>query len=422
MITRMKVQNFKSLRDFELELGPINVLVGPNLAGKSNVIDVFKFLFDLLHPSGGQEGLWFALNNRGGLDLAWKGSSTSFVSISIEGDRVGERDTHWIYELGIFFPPNGSTEIQREALRLRRGAEERELIGERSGARWLKNYDGKEIAQFPGGYRSVLQGRVANWDGDFLAALIESWTFHQFIPALMKQPNKTGTGRALDKTGSNLSAWLMWKQTHDPDQFARIAQAARDLLPGLRSLLTTPTEQGTVYISAQESGLISPVNVWQMSDGEVALLALLSLIYSPPEWAGSLYCIEEPENHLYPKLLSAVVRLLRQVREEVVQAREEAMGRARAAIFSPPSAVIQARQETMHGLGSGATLSQLVITTHSPQLVDLFSLDEVIWLEKKEGATAAVRPRDKKHLRELVRDKELGLADVVYSGILSEPE
>jgi len=190
--------------------------------------------------------------------------------------------------------------------------------------------------------------------------------------------------------GSNVSAWLMWIQTHHPEQFSKIAQAACDLLPGFRKLLTSPTQQGTVFISAQESGLISPINLWQMSDGEVALLAFLSLIYSPPEWTSSLYCLEEPENHLYPKLLTAVVRLLRQVREEANQA--------------------------------GLPLSQLIIATQSPQLVDLFSLDEVIWLQKKEGATVAIRPRDKQHLRQLVSDKELGLADVVYSGILSEPE
>ncbi len=393
MITRVKVQNFKSLSDFKLELGPINVLVGPNMAGKSNVIDVFKFLFDLLHPTGGQEGLWSALNTRGpALDLPWKGSETNFVSIAIEGEREDAPGTHWAYKLQVSFPPNGIIQIQKEDLRLRRGAEERELIGERpaAGGRWLKNYDGKELAGVPGSDRSALQSIVANWDGDFLAALIEKWRFHQFLPALMKTPNPTSKGRVLDKVGSNLSAWLMWIQTHHPEQFAKIAQAASDLLPGFRKLLTWPTEQGTVFISSQESGLISPVNLWQMSDGEVALLAFLSLIYSPPEWTGSLYCIEEPENHLYPKLLNAVVRLLRQVREEATQA--------------------------------GLPLSQLIIATQSPQFVDLFSLDEVIWLQKRDGATTAIRARDKQHLRELVSDKELGLADIVYSGIISEPE
>jgi predicted ATPase len=393
MITRLKVQNFRSLSNFELELGPVNILVGPNMAGKSNVIDVFRFLFDLLHPGSGQQGLWSAVNNRGAAsDLPWKGSSANFINFTMEGDQPAARGENWVYELAISFPPTGYAQIQKEALRLRRGGDERELIFERPGGSgpWLKNYDGREIAGLPGGDRSVLQGRVANWDGDFLSTLIEGWRFHQFLPALMKQPNQTGVGQVLDQYGRNISAWLLWIQTHHPEQFTKIAQAASDLLPGFRKLLTTPTQQGTVFLSSLESGLLRPVNLWQMSDGEVALLAFLSLVYSPPEWAGGLYCIEEPESHLYPKLLGAVVKLLRQVREE-------------AAV-------------------SGFPLSQLIIATQSPQLVDYFSLDEVIWLEKKDGATVAVRPRDKQHLRELVIDKDFGLADIVYSGMLSDPE
>ena len=394
MITHLKVQNFKSLKNFELELGPVNVLVGPNMAGKSNVIDVFKFIFDLLHPSGGQLPIWSALNIRGAAsDVTWNGSLTNVVKIVIEGDRYDAPDEQWTYEIAISFPPNGFAEIQSEHLSLRRGTEKRELIEVRkdsSNTGWLKTFEGKILAGLPGTDRSVLQGRVANWDGDFLAALIETWRFHQFIPSSMKAPNPTSMGRVLDRIGTNLSAWLMWIQTHHPEQFAKIAQASCDLLPGFKRLLTSPTLQGTVFVSSHEAGLKSPINLWQMSDGEVALLAMLSLIYSPPEWTGSLYCVEEPENHLYPKLLNEVMRLLRQVRKEASQA--------------------------------GQQLSQLIFATQSPQFVDLFSLDEVIWLQKKDGATVAVRPRDKRHLRELVNDKELGLADVVYSGILSEQE
>lgn len=390
MITRLRVQNYKSLKDFTLELAQVNVLVGPNMAGKSNVVDVFKFLSDLLHPSGAQQGIWSALNSRGSGEITWKGASTNFVTITLQGHTDSEDDTHWTYELEIWFPPNGSARIRREQLKLRRGIEERDLIEEKpnTNALWLRNFDGRELVGVPTGERSVLQSRVSNWDGDFLAAQIENWRFHQFIPPLMKSPNQTGVGSSLERNGSNFSAWMMWLQTHHPERFSRIAQAGCDLLPGFKKLLTTPTQQGTVFLSSRESGLIGPINVWQMSDGEIALLAFLSLIYSPPEWTGSLYCLEEPENHLYPKVLAALVKLLRQVREEATQ--------------------------------SNIPLSQLIVTTQSPQLVDLFSLDEVIWLQKEDGATVAVRPRDKQHLLKLVTDKEIGLADIVYSGILSE--
>lgn len=391
MITRLKVTNFKSLKELNLELGPVNVLVGPNMAGKSNTIDALRFIFDILHPSGGQQGLGFALNNRGGgTELTWKGSSENFFSVYVEGTLEWEPSTSWSYEIGVFLQPQGYAQIQREILKLRRGTEERDLISERQGTFWLKNFDGKDLAGVPGQFQSVLESRAANWDGDFLRQLVNTWRFHHFIPSVMKGANPTGSGHVLEQVGNNISAWLMWIQTQYKEQFDKINQAACDLLPGFKKLLTSPTAQGMVFLSSQEAGLRRPVNVWQMSDGELALLALLSIIYSPPELAGNLYCIEEPESHLYPKLLSAAVKLMRQVRQEASD--------------------------------SGLPLSQVIIATQSPQLLDLFTLDEVIWLEKKDGATSPIRPSERKQLRELVTDKELGLADIVYSGILSEPE
>lgn len=127
-----------------------------------------------------------------------------------------------------------------------------------------------------------------------------------------------------------------------------------------------------------------------MSDGELCFLALLSLIYAPAEVGAALYCIEEPENHLHPGLISALIRLTRQVREELAEA--------------------------------GSLLAQIVLTTQSPLLVDEMAIDEVVWVDKKDGETRTVRPGSQEHLRQLVADKELGLGDIVYSGLLSEPK
>jgi hypothetical protein len=48
------------------------------------------------------------------------------------------------------------------------------------------------------------------------------------------------------------------------------------------------------------------------------------------------------------------------------------------------------------------------------------TLDEVIWIEKKDGQTKAYRPADKGHLKKLVENKELGLGDLMFSGALGE--
>lgn len=58
------------------------------------------------------------------------------------------------------------------------------------------------------------------------------------------------------------------------------------------------------------------------------------------------------------------------------------------------------------------------MTTHSPILVDRCQLDEIVIVEKRQGATVCTRPVDKPHLRELLQREEIGLGDLVYSGAL----
>ncbi|MEU6712777.1 AAA family ATPase [Nonomuraea sp. NPDC046802] len=59
----LEVENFRSLRQVILPLGPVNVLVGPNGAGKTNVLEVFRFLADIVHTD-----LVPALDERGGFE------------------------------------------------------------------------------------------------------------------------------------------------------------------------------------------------------------------------------------------------------------------------------------------------------------------------------------------------------------------
>jgi predicted ATPase len=195
-------------------------------------------------------------------------------------------------------------------------------------------------------------------------------------------------GQVLQPGGDNVSAWLMWLQAHSPESFRRVNEVIHDLFPEVAQINVIPTPDGKVHLATREKGLKRPTNVWQTSDGFIALTALLSLIYVPPELSGTVFCIEEPENHLHPKLLETLVGLLRQVRQEA--------------------------------LGAGLPLTQIMLTTQSPYLLDHFSLDEIVWVEKKNGETFAYRPADKTHLKKLIEDEELGLGDLMFTGALAE--
>src|SRR4051812_17640400 len=104
MITELEIRNFKSLRDFNLSMGNINALVGPNLSGKSNIIDAFRFLRDLVSPGPtGAQSLATAFSQRSGFrEVAWKGDDNPVIDLLLRGKmRLGNDDANWEYSLRI---------------------------------------------------------------------------------------------------------------------------------------------------------------------------------------------------------------------------------------------------------------------------------------------------------------------------------
>jgi len=392
MITRLHVKNFKSLRELDLQFGPINVLVGPNMSGKSNILDMFRFLHDILLGGRSNQGLSFALSQRGGVgEIFWKGGREKLITLSLEatGEPI-QPSTIYKYELQILAGAGNFATVQNEMLKLVRSGVEHELLApQKGGFTQFKNIDGKELGGVGTSSSTALEHAFPTWDGYGFCEMIKQWRFYHLVPGNMKEPSKMVSGQILDEPGGdNLSAWLMWLQTHSPDVFAKINEVLRDLMPGVRQVRTIPTQDGNVHLSVNEKGLNQPTSVWQASDGFLALTALLSLIYVPPERGGTLYCVEEAENYLHPRLLETLAKLLRQV------------------------------QRGMRD--SDGSQTQFLFTTQSPYFLDQFSLDEVFWIEKENGETKAYRPADKKHLRKLVEDKDLGLGELMYTGALGK--
>ncbi|MBI4561158.1 MAG: AAA family ATPase, partial [Candidatus Rokubacteria bacterium] len=124
MIRQIRVKNFKSLKDVSLTLGPRNVLVGPNMSGKSNLVDVFRFLARMVFPEPGTHGLPNAFTTLGGFsEVAWKGADSNLICISLEGDGVlgrgPEKRLRWSYEISILGDPaRARVTVQDEILRV----------------------------------------------------------------------------------------------------------------------------------------------------------------------------------------------------------------------------------------------------------------------------------------------------------------
>ena len=386
MLKSVQLQNFKSFRDVRVNLGLRNCLVGPNMAGKSNFIEVFRFLKRVSFPRPGTWGLPNAFTG-GFPEFTWKGGDSNLIFISLEGTvtEAGDlQNSEWNYEISVVGDERGLIRVQAERLSLSSSGTSHELIVKRNGGRSLVNKDGRELVSSLEPSRAALEFEIPDWDGAFLRRSIASWYFYRLMPDLMRQMNPLAASLFLTEGGDNLAAWLMQLQTRYSDAFARIRHVCRDVFPDFADLFTWPTQQGAVSVGSRENHLKRPVSMWEMSDGELTFVALLSLIFSPPDLGASLYCVEEPENHLHPRLIETLMELLKQTQGELGMSRS----------------------------------GQVIATTHSPYLVDKVSLDELIVIEKRKGATVVTYPRDKAHLWELLQNEELGLGDLFYSGAL----
>jgi predicted ATPase len=381
MIKKLQVKNYKSLKNLDLELGNRNILVGPNMSGKSNLIDCLRFLSRICIS-----GVTQAFLDRGGFqEVVWKGKEEGpiYFGLTIKQNRNIEEQKIYEYEISIVGSPTGLISIEREYLTVKVAEQVSTLIDLRNGQGEITHPDGRPAFNIADPSRSALEFSVPGWEGMGVKGYIAGWRYYHLSPDVMKKPNAAVAQQYLIEDGQNFSSWLMTLYTSFPNEFSLIKQVAKDSLPGLEEILTPPTQFGTTYLTTREKYLKQPVNIWHMSDGEILFLAWLSLIFAPDPFGAPLFCVEELENHLHPRLLETLVEVLNQRQKEL-----------------------------------GPQAAQIIVTTHSPYFVDKMNLDDLIVFEKSEGATKCTKPASKSHLRELLEREELGLGDLWYSGAL----
>lgn len=382
MIKRLRVKNYKSLKDVDLELGLRNVLVGPNMAGKSNLIDCLRFLTDICNT-----GVATAFLNRGGFpEVFWKGEDEGSISlylhIELPADEQ-EPERSYEYEIAIIGSRTGLISVAREHLEVISEGRVSTLIDLINGHGHVTHTDGSKAFDSPDPGKSALEFSVPGWEGMVFKNYMAEGRYYRLEPAVMKQANVAIGQPFLMENGQNFSSWLMTLQTAYPDEFRLIKQVAKDVFPDLEELLAPPTQVATTHLITRERHLKRPVTIWHMSDGEIVFLAWLSLIFAPLDYGASLICIEEVENHLHPKMLDTLIEVL-----------------------------------TQQQYGLGVNVAQIFVTTHSLYLVDKMNLEDLIVVERVDGATRCTRPVSKAHLKELIEREEIGLGQLLYSGAL----
>jgi predicted ATPase len=178
----------------------------------------------------------------------------------------------------------------------------------------------------------------------------------------------------LQTLGENLGIVLHTLQVENPNKFKEIEDILKSALPEFEELTTglTSHEPGKTYIRIKEKNLKISTPAWGMSDGTLRLLGHLVVLYLPTP--PPLVCIEEPENYVHPRLLELIVDLAKTASEK----------------------------------------TQVLITTHSPYLVDFLEPEDLVIVEKKQGETEVRTLEDKEAIKEAL--KTLTLGEMWYSG------
>lgn len=367
-IESLRVENYRALRRVEFDkLTPMTVLLGPNGSGKSTVFDVFNFLSECF-----QFGLRHAWDRRGrGKELKTRGSSGPIV---FDLKYREHRDMPVItYHLAID-EGNKGPEVVEEWLQWRRGTRGRPFRflefarGEGSAVSGeMPDEDDKRIPQKLRSPDLIAVSTLGQFsDHPRVAALrefITDWyVSYLSIDQTRSQP-EAGPQERLSKGGENLPNVIQYLKEQHPDRLEKIFEVLRQRIPRLERVEAEPMPDGRLLLQIKDAPFEQPVLSRFASDGTMKLLAYLTVLYDPepPRFIG----IEEPENYLHPKLLPELAEECR----------------------------------------AAAERSQLLITSHSPFLLNAMRPEEVrILYRDEQGYTQAVRAIDIQGISEFMRE------------------
>jgi predicted ATPase len=353
MISRFQVRNYKALQDVSLNLSPIHLLIGPNDSGKTSILEaVGAMCRSVDRPlKDAFEGSWE------GRELVWQGASEPHITLRAD---VEDETGQFAYELEIrFSTTKHNTKIVRETFTTA-GASIELPSRDHGSSAVARSLSGES---FGNSDVAAAVGRIAE--------AVRGVQYFRWVPRMLALPAAPDASRAfkMDSTGFGLARCLDDILGYDRRNFTALEESFRRIFPGVETIrlkqesafrsTASPQVSVPVLQTADGKGIYvkfrdqpADVPARQLSDGVLLVLAYLAILHLPEP--PRVVLVEEPENGIHPARLGEVLNVLR-------------------------SLVTQQAQ------------TQLLLTTHSPYVVDLFSPDEVTLCVKQPGGAISAR-------------------------------
>ena len=370
----LRLQNWKNFARIEVDLQNRVFLVGPNAAGKSNLLDVFRFLRDLASPGGGFQE---AIRRRGGVSaircLAARRYPDIELRVVVEPPQA---NTRWEYELA----------FKQDAQRRARISKEKVV---RDGQVLLmrpNDDDKQDPARLT---QTHLEQVNVNRSFRELASFFESVRYLHIVPQLVREPDRS-VGRSNDPFGGDFLEQIA--KTQERTRVARlnrIRDALRVAVPQLAEIELARDDRGTPHLRGKYEHW-RPQGAWQTEDQfSDGTLRLMGLLWVAMEGGGPLL-LEEPELSLHPEIVRYLpqmfARVQRRTGRQIILSthspdllRDEGIGLDEVLLLRPGSEGTEvtpagAFQDIRDLLQGGMTLADAVIPKTRPARADQLTL------------------------------------------------
>lgn len=340
----IEIQGFKSIpfqHPLKLEFGDINILLGANGAGKSNIISFFKMLGYMMSGSLQRFIAEYGTNQK---FLYYGSKKTPTMSASLRFEMSTCYDIY-SFSLTKAVPDRliiSSEEIEWKKHITKGNAFKKQLSSDFNESALLETTEKTEI---------------------IIRNLLSSCKVYQFsdssLSAPMRQASTVDSAHYLQAEANNLASFLLYLRNNFAESYRRITEYVRDVVPQFRDFYLEP-ERGYVSLKwVDDSPNDYVLSVDQFSDGSIRFIALATLLLQPEDTMPFVIIVDEPELGLHPYAIG-------QLNEMIKDASKHA---------------------------------QIIVATQSTAIIDGFSADDIIIVERDEAirGTSARRLSEKEY-------------------------
>ncbi len=325
MINYIKIEGFKSIRHMELELRPINVLIGSNGSGKSNFLAFFKLIGAIFHKRLQR----FVLEEKADNLLYFGRKSTEFLDGKIVFSRDGTVFDGYIFRLA--------------------STQDNELFIDYEGSGYgvsisddVLNYSYKKAS---------LESAIHYSKGDGDKYLVGGQIFHfhdTSSTSWLRKACALEDNRQMKYDGRNLPAFLYLMKQNHPIIFRRILKTIQSVAPYIHDFILEPSltagRENEIELRWIDSNdLNTNFSAQHFSDGTLRFIALATVLLQPEP--PSVIIIDEPELGLHPLAISKLAGMIQVASQK----------------------------------------AQIIISTQSVTLVDCFTAEDIITVDRNES-------------------------------------